>query len=103
MPSFCCDAFEAATIGGTDSEGYGALLSREGHEQNPTGPWIMGSELRPLKLCPWCGANLIGDSPLMAAAKKVVGMRYGEHGYDRGDWDDLVQSIVDLAGAIEEQ
>lgn len=45
-----CQAFKDAQGPCTDNEGYGRLLRRDGPDA-----WSIGSNLPPLKFCPWCG------------------------------------------------
>lgn len=49
---FCCDALERAHEHGTDNEGYGPLL----YSAYPV--WAIGSDLPPMRFCPWCGKEL---------------------------------------------
>lgn len=85
----CCDEWAHAQQGGTDSEGYSALLRQIG------GHWFMGSysDLRAVKFCPWCGSQKTCPTPLEAAAKRVVDLFYGP---ERGEWDDLKHAIAEL-------
>lgn len=48
----CCDIFYTAQKDGTDSEGYGGLLTEITDDE-----WHIGCDLPPIKFCPWCGGN----------------------------------------------
>jgi hypothetical protein len=47
----CCSAFDRAQQLKTDNESCGALIYQDG------GKFMMGSNLLPLKFCPWCGVR----------------------------------------------
>ena len=54
-PKHCCKDFEAALEEGTDSEGFGseihpAILDKTAYS--------IGSGLKPIKFCPWCGSKV---------------------------------------------
>lgn len=49
----CCPNFLEATEGGTDNEGYGALIRAADKK------WRIGSGRPPLLYCPWCGTVLV--------------------------------------------
>ncbi len=49
----CCANFAHAQEDGTDNEGWGKLIDYYGaNDAN------IGSDLPPIKFCPWCGTSL---------------------------------------------
>ena len=61
----CCEPFAKAQTRRTDNEGYDALIRTkceyvpQGNELKvieTEGCFVMGSDLPPINLCPWCGA-----------------------------------------------
>ena len=48
----CCPEWLKAQQSGTDNEGYGRLI-----QVYPDGAASMGSDLPPIRFCPWCGAD----------------------------------------------
>jgi hypothetical protein len=63
----CCEDFRAALRWETDNEGYGALIHpKDGpdDDESPIAPgWYIGSDLAPMKHCPWCATLLVGVTP----------------------------------------
>lgn len=65
MDEQCCPSWLRAQSGGTDNEGYGALLHdyanprRFGRVEEPRKPstWFMGCDMPQVQFCPWCGAK----------------------------------------------
>ena len=53
----CCDELVKAQRAGTDNEGYGALVTAPDAVYWPEA-WAMGSDLQPMRFCPWCGHRL---------------------------------------------
>jgi hypothetical protein len=45
----CCRDFERAMVGGTDNEGWGALVREDNRA---------GYDLPDMQFCPWCGTAL---------------------------------------------
>lgn len=47
----CCEDWEEAHKRGTDNESYDVLIGYE------NGLPVIGSDLPPVRFCPWCGAR----------------------------------------------
>ena len=82
----CCDTFRRAVEEDTDNEGYEALA-----HYSDDGSVVMGSNLPPIKFCPWCGAPYgltAPETPLERAFTKqpetgVIDAALRRIGYDR--------------------
>jgi hypothetical protein len=58
LAKYCCAEFAKAREWGSDNEGYGELV--EDHlPSEPPGLYTIGTGLRPIKFCPWCGTVIV--------------------------------------------
>ena len=57
----CCESFAKACRNETDNEGWGSLVWVSGGDASaPAGALMIGSDLPPIRCCPWCGATIAG-------------------------------------------
>jgi len=85
----CCDEWRRAQESGSGNEAFGVLVRDLGN-----GPQI-GSELRPVRFCPWCGHDKSQPTALEKAAKNVVDALSSN-----GEWEDLQEAIHALSGLL---
>lgn len=77
----CCDAWTEAQQSGTDNEGYGRLL------YETMGQWSIGSELPPIRFCPWCGVPKTGDVKPASDDANTVQVRIAASVDVDGNWE----------------
>lgn len=56
----CCETWEAAHQWSTDNEMYGPLIWPP--ERTESGKYEMGTDLPPIRFCPWCGVEVKSDA-----------------------------------------
>ena len=58
MAESCCESWGKAQLPGTDNEEWEEVLKRgwDDDKEDHNNEWYIGSNLPPVKFCPWCGA-----------------------------------------------